>query len=149
MEYTLWISTELIESFKTYYTNKGKQLEYNIPQIIKVTDSFGNIVTRKDFAVHEDYDFSTNPKFYLRPGDILSITIEHDPSYVDTDVLYRFGGTSQDYSKSNKVVFEIQYHDVNPRKVIHCQIKSTKKWHKTFNKDDQINLYYKVLPPIE
>ena len=63
VEYTLWFSAELIESFKTNYTIKGKQMEYNVPQIIRVTDSFGNIIVRRNFVVHKQCDFSTNPKF--------------------------------------------------------------------------------------
>jgi len=77
---------------------EGKQQEYNIPQIIKVTDSLGNVCIRKNFGSFEIFSFTSKPNCVLRPGDILSIEIEVDPSYTETDIHYRFGGTSQDYS---------------------------------------------------
>jgi hypothetical protein len=147
-EFVLSNTTELIDSFKALYAMEGKQQEYNVPQIIKITDSFGNVIIRKNFDIVEHHDFTTNPKCHLRPGDILSIEVEIDPSYTEAKYQFRFGG-ARDYSYESKLIYEIKNSDVNPRKVIHCQVRSDKEWHKTFNLDDQISVYYKVLPPIE
>lgn len=148
-EFVLFFTTELIDSFKTYYYMAGKNQEYNVPQIIKIQDSFGNVIIRKNFDIHESYDFSGDSKCHLRPGDTLAIEIEIDPSYIDAKCQFRFGGTSQDYSYSNKLIYKLRNNDVDPRKVIHCQVRSDKSWHKQFNLDDQVSVYYKVLPPIE
>ena len=147
-EFVLSLTTELIESFKKLYNMEGKQQEYNVPQITKITDSFGNVIIRKNFGQFEHYFFDNNPKFYLRPGDILSLEVEVDPSYTDAKYQFRFGG-ARDYSYDNKLVYTIRNHDVSARKTIHCQVRSDKAWHKTFNLDDQITLFYKVVPPIE
>lgn len=148
-EFVLSFTTELFESFKNYYYMEGKQQEYNVPQITKITDSFGNVIVRKDFNQFETHFFDKDPKFHLRPGDILSIEVEVDPSYTDAKYQFRFGGATNDYSYDNKLVYKITNHDVSARKTIHCQLRSDKSWHKTFNLDDQITLFYKVLPPIE
>lgn len=148
-EFVLSFTTEHIESFKSFYYMLGKQQEYNVPQIVKVTDSFGNVLIRKDFQNFESHDYSIDSKCILRPGDILSIEVEVDPSYTDAKYQFRFGGTSQDYSYSCKLVYVIQKHDVDKRMPIYCQVRSDKDWHKQFNMDDQITLFYKVLPPLE
>jgi len=147
-EFVMSTTTELFESFKAFYSMEGKQQEYNVPQIIKITDSFGNVIIRKDFNKFEHYFLDDNPKYYLRPGDILSIEVEVDPSYTEAKYQIRFGG-ARDYSYDNKLVYEITNNDVSARKTIHCQVKSDKPWHKTFNRDDQVTLFYKVLPPLE
>ncbi len=148
-EYSLSLTTEFIESFKSYYNMQGKHQEYNVPQIIRIVDSFGNTILRRNFDIYEQHDFSRNPRFYLRPGDEISIEVEVDPSYTDAKYQFRFGGTDQDYSYSNKLIYIIKKSDVDPRKPIYCQVRSDKDWHKQFNMDDQITLFYKVLPPIE
>lgn len=148
-EFVLSFTTEHIESFKRFYYMAGKQQEYNVPQIIKITDSFGNVIIRKDFQNYEAHDFSNDPKCILRPGDTLSIEVEVDPSYTDAMYQFRFGGTSQDYSYNNKLIYIIQNRDVDKRKPIYCQIRSDKDWHKQFNMDGQLTLFYKVLPPLE
>lgn len=147
-EFVLSLTSELIESFKLLYVMEGKQQEYIVPQIIKITDSFGNIIVRKNFDIVEHHDFSNNPKFHLRPGDTLLLEVEVDPSYTEAKYQFRFGGV-RDYNYENKLVHEITNSDVDPKKVIHCQVRSDKGWHKTFQLDDQISVYYKVLPPIE
>ncbi len=148
-EFVLSTTTEYTESFKQYYYMEGKQQEYNVPQIIKITDSFGNVIIRRNFQNNEIHDFSTNPNCYLRPGDIVSIEVEVDPSYTDTKYKFRFGGTSQDYDYNNRLVYTIRKQDVQERKPIHCQVRSDKDWHKHSHMDDQITIYYKILPPIE
>lgn len=148
-EFILSFTTEHIESFKMFYSMVGKQREYNVPLIIKITDSFGNVIIRKDFQNHETHDFSDDPKCVLRPGDTLSIEVEVDPSYTDAKYQFRFGGTNQDYSYNNKLIYVLQNHDVEKRKPIYCQIRSDKDWHKQYNMDDQVTIFYKVLPPIE
>jgi hypothetical protein len=148
-EFVLSITAEHIESYKNFYYMTGKQQEYNVPQIIKITDSFGNVFIRKDFQNYGSHDFSNNAECFLRPGDVLSIEVEVDPSYTDTKYQFRFGGTPQDYSYNNKLIYTLRMSDVDKRKPIYCQIRSDKDWHKQFNMDDQVTLFYKVLPPLE
>ena len=148
-EFVLSFTTEHIESYKHFYYMAGKQQEYNVPQIIKITDSFGNVIIRKDFQNYEFHDFSNNSRCVLRPGDTLSIEVEVDPSYTDAKYQFRFGGTTQDYSYKDKLIYTILKTDVDKKKPIYCQVRSDKDWHKEFNMDDQVTLFYKVLPPLE
>jgi hypothetical protein len=59
-EYVLSFTSDIIESFKQLYRMEGKQQEYNVPQIIKVTDSFGNVCIRKNFESFESFNFASN-----------------------------------------------------------------------------------------
>jgi hypothetical protein len=146
-EFGIFSINEMTGSFKKYYNTIGKNREYDVPQIIKAIDSFGNAMIRKDFDEFEIYDFSKNPNCFLRPNDILSIEIEVDPSYTDAKYQIRFGSTGLEYSYDNKLVYKILDKDVSPKKCFICYVRSDKTWHKHSDDDDRIYIYYKILPP--
>lgn len=148
-EFVLYFTSAQINSYINFYTKAGKMMDYDVPKILEIRDSFGSSIQRKDFNKYEEHDFTTDSKKYLRPGDVISLEVTLDPCYQDVKSQFRFGGADQDYSYDNKLIYTIKNSDVCEKKVIHCQVRSDKDWHRQFNMDDQIHLYYKVLPPIE
>ena len=81
---------DVIEALKGYYMNRNLENEYNVPTIIRVTDSFGNVFdisgmrgAREDAIVRKAESSGD-----LRPGERLSIEIEVDPSFERSN--YRF-----------------------------------------------------------
>jgi hypothetical protein len=148
-EQVLCYSNDVIDSIKKQYSKMGSHEEYNVPIIIKISDSFGNVHHRRNPSVIENVDYSNNTNCVLRPGDVIRIEVEVDPSYTSSRYQFRFGGGGQDYSYNNVLVHTITEHDVSPKKVIHCQVKSDKAWNRFSGRDDQVSLHYKVLPPIE
>lgn len=150
-EQVLCYSNDVIDSIKKQYIEMGRHQEYNVPIIIKVSDSFGNVHHRRNPSAIESVDYSKSENCVLRPGDVIQIEVEVDPSYTSSRYQFRFGGTStgHNYSNNNILVHTVTEQDVSPKKIIHCQVKSDKAWHRFSGRDDEITLYYKILPPIE
>ena len=138
---------DIIDSLKKFYQMTNQEKEFNVPIIIKFSDSLGNTYHRTNSEVIPHLDFSTKPECYLYPGDTLRIELEVDPSYTGK-CKFRFGGF-QELSNSNVLVHEITVNNVQDRRMIPCQVQSDKPWHKLSSYDDQIFAYYKILPPIE
>ena len=154
-EQVICYSGDVIDSIKSYYTSKNMDSEYNVPLILKVTDSFGNVFHRTQLhTVHDGgigYNFSTEATHYLRVGDTLTLEIEVDPSFDDADYSIKWGsgkGLSADRIDSKKIVIQITEQQVAQSFHIQCWITSNKSWHRMeAGCDDFLMLQYKVLPP--
>ncbi len=147
-EQVVCYSHDIIDSLKEFYRMNNQEKEFTVPVIIKFSDSLGNTYHRADSENIAYLDFSTKPECVLYPGDVIRIELEVDPSYTAGKYQFRFGGTPQDYSDSNILVYTVKESDAQPKKVIHCQVKSDKAWHRMSGRDDEIAVYYKILPPI-
>jgi len=153
-EQVVCYSHDIIDSIKEYYFKMDKECEYNIPRIIKVTDSFGNTIhlneleklTLNVWRLDEDY------KNYLQPGDTLGIEIEIDPSFnpssytIEWDINSIYPAIK--YKNKTKISIEIKEMNVGIFFRVRCKIISTKNWHKHVGYDDRIQISYKVLPPL-
>ncbi|GAG32803.1 unnamed protein product, partial [marine sediment metagenome] len=145
---------DIIDSLKEYYEKMGEEKEYNVPRIIKVTDSFGNTIHSNEFGddpvsswfLHKDH------KNYLRPGEKLGIEIEVDPSFDHSSYTVKWDINSKSIEKftnETKISFEIDIKHVGGFFNVECRIISNKRWHKWRNWDDLVSIYYKVLPPLK
>lgn len=74
---------DVIQSLKEYYARMGKLSDCNVPTILRVTDSLGMSVERPQMKkVHDGgVGIYLHDNTDLRPGDILTIEIEIDPSF--------------------------------------------------------------------
>lgn len=84
-EQVICYSNDIIQSLKEYYKMNHLEKEFNVPSIIKATDSFGNV-----FHFNDDqkrYFLEKSPEFYLRPGDTLTIELEIDPSFPESEYI--------------------------------------------------------------
>jgi len=87
-EQVVCYSTDIVESLKQHYGAIGMQSEYNVPTILKFSDSFGNVYFRNqmiDWAGGVMMDLSKQPTSVLWPGDVLTLEIEVDPAFDPTD----------------------------------------------------------------
>ncbi len=79
-EQVICYSNDIIDSIKSYYSLKNMDNEYNVPLILKITDSFGNVFHRNQLnTVHDGgiaKQFFDDPKYHLRVGDVLGIIEE-------------------------------------------------------------------------
>ncbi len=147
---------DIIESIKSYYRDKKMEEEYNVPLIIKVIDSFGNIYHREQLTLGHDggvlKDLSGDPKYYLRPGDKLTLEVEVDPSFSDDE--YQINWSSAQHvgepmPNGRKVVIEITERQVARQYLVMCNITSNKKWHRMCTGvDDRLGYFIRVLPPL-
>jgi hypothetical protein len=147
-------SNDIIDSLKEFYKANNMENEYNVPKIIKVSDSFGNVKYCEQFNTNKIgetvIDYSEIPSCFLWPEDKLTIEIEVDSSFSENEYLIKWFTSKYGYSVSNSNKFEIQVNEENVSSSFQvlCQIISNKKWHKMYNGcDDHLILVYKVLPP--
>ena len=133
------------------------QQSYNVPLILKFTDSFGNVFTRSQFSPCHDggimLDFSDKTHMFLRPGDTLSIEVEVDPAF-DAETYTLKWTSTKSWSTSpvsdTKAVIPITNKQVGQLFDVQCRLTSNKDWHRmNMGADDFLMLCYKVLPPLE
>ena len=128
----------------------GKQ--YNVPTIIKITDSLGNDIhvnqIERDSKGKGIFDLRKNTKNDLHPGDKLRIEVEVDPSFPPNDynvtIIYPFVTGIE----NNSISIQLKAQHVMTHFPIRCFVKSNKNWHRLGGYDDFVELCYKVLPPI-
>lgn len=152
-------SNDIIDSIKNYYIIKKMNDQYNVPLILKFTDSFGNEMYRNQINDNQlglggkDHSFANNPKYYLRPGDILTLEVEVDPSFDESEYIIKWTASPFDISESEilgkKIVINVSVKNVGEGFNVTCKVVSNKNWHRlSFGNDDLLVIRYKVLPPI-
>ena len=143
---------DIIDSIKEYYFKMGTECEYNVPRIIKVTDSLGNTIHLNEIEKNSgNWFLHEDPINYLRPGDKLGIDVEIDPSFdpsLYTIEWYIKRKIINEFTNKAKISFEIEVKHVGEFFSVYCMIISNKIWHKFTGHDDIIRINYKVLPPL-
>ena len=144
---------DIIDSLKEYYFKMGIESEYNVPRIIKVTDSFGNTIHLQEIEnLPLAWKLNQDQKNDLWPGDTLGIEVEIDPSFNRSSYTIRWcinGPTINEYNNETKISIDIEAKHVRTVFYIGCFITSNKIWHKHGNWDDDIEIFYRILPPIK
>jgi len=135
-----------------YYFKMGTEHEFNVPSIIKITDSFGNSIHSHELKeISTDiWNLADNRKNYLFPGDNLGIEIEVDPSFEPSSYIIKWiikNEYIEKYNNKTRISFKIGEKHVGELCIVKCFIISNKNWHKHNTYDDSISIFYKVLPP--
>jgi hypothetical protein len=144
---------DIIDSLQEYYFEMGTEHEYNVPRIIKITDSLGNTIHFNEIEklLGRIWYLDKDRKNYLRPGDTLGIEIEIDPSFspssytIEWKIKHR---TINEYNNKTKISFDVEAQHVGTMFSVECSLISNKTWHKYGDWDDDIGIIYKVLPPL-
>jgi len=143
---------DIIESLKEYYFKMDTEREYNVPRIIKVTDSLGNTIHLNEIEnLRLAWNLDQDHNNFLRPGDKLGIEVEIDPSFDPSlyTIIWKIKHkTVNEYNNDTKISLEIEMKHVGKYFCVSCFIISNKIWHKYSNWDDSIEINYKVLPPL-
>ena len=156
-EQVICYSNDVVDSLKAFYIGAGMQSEYNVPLILRVTDSFGSTYMRSQFQLFPGggilkamYD---DPRFYLRPGDTLTVEVEVDPAFDPStyDLLWATNsGVPLDMVDKPKVAVIITQRHVAEQFYVFCRLATKREWHRLQGRlDDQLVVAYKVLPPLE
>jgi hypothetical protein len=147
-------SNDVIESLKNYYRELGMQQTYDVPLILKVTDSFGNVFARNQCSNSASSGISLNfmdkPNMFLQPSDTLTLEVEVDPAFAVDSYTITWTSTKPWLSTEftgTRAVIPITDKQVGESFDVHCNIISNKTWHRLNGVDDRLILYYKVLPP--
>lgn len=155
-EQVICYSHDIIESLKKYYKELKMVQNYNVPMIIKITDSLGNELhstqIRRNRTKRGHYDFSTDEKNFLRPGDTLMLEAEVDSSFPRDyyTITWRYHNPHPDHKnyEGNRIAIYIDNKHVQENFAIYCMVTSNEEWHRLGVYDDLVGLIYKVLPPI-
>lgn len=149
-EQAICYSNDFIDSIKHYYKEKGLEQVWNVPRIIRITDSFGNVFDNPKETHGMQSIFTVHQALHC--GDMYSVQIEVDSSFspADYDIIWLDNNTDVKDAKNN-IRFSIHFSekDVSECHTLRCKIVSHKSWHKYTYYDCEITLLLTVLPPLE
>lgn len=154
-EQVICYSGDIIDSLKHYYEENGMAKHYNVPTIIRVTDSFGGVFNdskiRRNNTGRGHVNRQEDNSIQLRPGEKLSIEIEVDPVFDpnDYDITWTVAHMDTSQEVSSKFVIEINEAQVREDFTVYVKVTSKKTWHRLGDCDDCIGLTYRILPPVE
>ncbi|WP_306114818.1 MULTISPECIES: hypothetical protein [unclassified Roseovarius] len=148
-EQVVCYSNDVIESLKLYYKELGMTEEYNVPSVIRIRDSFGSLTPKQPRPPHARTTKERRNKdqsSYLRPGEVLTIEVEVDPSFPSDsyEINWSVGGTRL---SGPKITIELDKTHVGERLRFFCRVVSNEDWHRYGDCDDSLFIDYKVLPP--
>ncbi len=147
-EQVICYTHDFIESVKEYYVKKGMEQVWNVPRIIKITDSLGNTFYNPDNNSQRSI-FKLKQSIYC--GESYSVTIETDTTFSEAeyDIIWSDQDSNQNMFTNKKTYFTtFDESDVSQVHTIRCTIISHKNWHKYKYYDCQICLMFSVFPPI-
>ena len=153
-EQVVCYTNDVIDSLKSHYAKVGMNSEYNVPLFLRYSDSFGNSFTRSEFndlggggllALYRD------PRFSLRPGDVLRVEVEVDSSFESDSYSVSWETQPARMTEANSttiLVLPIEVRHVSAQFYVACKVTSNKDWHRLGQQDDKVTVAYKVLPPL-
>lgn len=150
VERAICYSHDFIEGLKKYYKDRGEEQVWNVPRIIKVTDSLGNVFDKIEGK--HGLGETLRVKQQLSCGDTYSVEIEVDSSFdkSDYDIYWALKGFRKDeFTNKTKFTTRFTTKEVGASCSIWCWVVSKKEWHKYNAHDSKISLSFSVLPPNE
>jgi hypothetical protein len=148
-------SNDVIDSLKQYYRNRGMQQDYDVPLILRVSDSFGQTFTRAQCNHLVDgrilLELNNKPHLYLRPGDTYSADVEVDPAYDPSSYSLNWASTRglTCADTGRKLALTIENRFVGQQFDLQCHVRTKRDWHRmSTGMDDFLLIYLKVLPPV-
>lgn len=149
-EQIICYSNDIIDSLKDFYQSKNMNKLYNVPKIIKMKDSLGNIKDCSETKIPRSstggvVSFSNDTLIY--PGDSLSIQVDIDPSFDPSTYNIKWSNTRLGKIVDGyNLVLNIEERHVHTSFNLICIVTSNKSWHRFGNYDDRIEFCYKVVP---
>ena len=151
LEQIICYTNDVVTAIKKYFKEINMDKELNVPKIIRITDTFGNTLTREQFNSN-DFSFVLidlrEKKNYLFPNDKLKIEVSIDPTFPRDSYKISWGSAKGILKIENSTTIEIAIEEkhIGDCLDIQCKIISNEVWHRSVQYDDSIQLQYKVLP---
>jgi len=139
---------DFVDAIKEYYIRIGEDKMWNIPIIIKATDSLG-----KEYYPNEDKTFfevfKVNNVFSV--GDTYKVWVEIDNSFNEDAyrIEWHFLDSVAILSSSYECCITFNLADISANKSLSCKIIQNKGWHKHNNFEHEIVFSFDVLPSME
>lgn len=150
-EQAICYSQDFVEGLKKYYKVRGKEKMFNVPQIIRVSDSLGNVFYVGD-KEKNSLGVTFNVPQKLQCGDTYSVELEIDSSFRKEEYTIKWKMAKTDCSQfdnSNKFVVSLEPKHVSQNTYLFVAITQNKEWHKFGDHDSKVALGLTVLPPVE
>jgi hypothetical protein len=150
----LCYSMDVVEGLKAYYVQVNMANLYNVPTVVRILDSLGHVVYLSNSNHHSDgpavVDYCRDEKSYLQRGDSIFIIAEVDPAFRPDqyEVEWQIANVGGPRTTGEKFQMVLSDRHVSARFCVVCRVISHQNWHKFGSYDDQIDIAYKVLPPI-
>jgi len=148
-EQAICYSHDFVDGLKQYYKEKGAEQMWNVPRIIKLSDSLGNVYENStDTHINESI---FQPRQEVRCGDTYSVSIDVDSSFHESeyDIIWKNQNHEiPEFFNKKRFVITFGEADVSLTHSITCIIKSHKSWHKYQYHDCRITLLFPVCPPL-
>lgn len=148
-EQVVCYTNDFIEGLKSYYKDVGMDKVWNVPKIIRATDSLGNV-----FVLPVEEKTPLNVFTVMQPmycGDTYSVQVDIDPSF-DTEeyVIYWVHAEKEfeEYRNKKKLSVQFEIQDVTMLYVLACYVVSKKEWHKFGQFDSRLMIHFQICPPI-
>ena len=149
VEQAICYSHDFIDGLKEYYKSKGQEQVWNVPRIIRVIDSFGNVFENQRNGRYGGSNFNfTQP---LRIGETYSIQVIPDSSFDESEYNLKWEIAwkhRKEFDNAQKITYTFRLEDVSESLMIKCIITSNKVWHKYRTDDGEVCIYVTVLPPV-
>lgn len=149
-EQAICYSHDFIDCYNDYYKKIGKSKVYNVPQFIKVEDSYGRCKYRQGDKI-EDLSVG-NGCLELRPGDIYKIWVEVDSVFPEQFYDITWFMDNREVGHGKYFEYSPKVKDVSAYRLIrlYCSLTTKREWHKSGNSDDWYDTTIgQILPPIE
>ncbi|MCD8037188.1 MAG: hypothetical protein LUE88_07430 [Clostridiales bacterium] len=148
-EQAVCYSHDFVEGLKQYYKDKGMEQMWNVPRIIRVLDSLGNVYE----DLHEIKGVASCGIFIeheFNCGDKYSVSIEVDSSFSpdEYDVLWSVDPHKHIQKGGTRYTITFDEKDVGEMCLLCCKIVSKKPWHRFYGYDFSLILSMSVLPPV-
>lgn len=142
-EMAICYSNDFTDGVKTYYFNEGKEKMWNVPTILRATDSAGNIL-----YTNSDGMAKIHSRFYS--GDTYTVYIEVDPSFAPSEYSIKWLKNDSisipEYANSASCTVAFSNSDVSENWSLICEVISNKDWHKKGDCDDWLRLPITIYP---
>lgn len=148
-EQAICYSHDFIEGLKQYYKDRGEEQVWNVPSIIRIKDSFGNVFDNHENGIVDYSIFNVSNEIHCY--DTYSVEIEVDSSFDQSEYIIKW-----EFNNHNTVQFvdctnfsvTFTPADVEQHTYIYCKLITKKEWHKHRTYDDKIVIGLSVLPPM-
>ena len=148
-EQAVCYSHDFIDCIKQYYKNRGEEQMWNVPKIIKVKDSLGNVFD--NIVENLSVGASVVIPQTLQCGERYTVEIEIDTSFKFDEyaIVWRMGRkNTAEFEGKTKFTVDLTPQVVGQTTIISCTVIQKKEWHKFGNHDSCVNIHLTVLPPI-
>lgn len=148
-EKAICYTNDFIDSLKEYYKKEGCEKMYNVPLIIRISDSLGNEFCDSQISRNSTGRGICIPtNNIITVGESFSIEANVDPSFDTSTYSIQWLYENEWYS-GNKLTLNLKESDIRIDFTLYCKVMSNEHtWHRCGDVDDCVGITYKVVPPM-